>query len=210
MWTEWLESKRDLAPAGMADYRMNSFAWVWMISEQAFIRTAVQGILIAIGFSFFVLLFATQNLLLTVVSVLCVAYVVVSVVAIMVFKNWQLGVSECICVVILIGFSVDYIVHLGSDYMHSKLESRYAKMEQAYKHMGISILSGMITTAVAGAFLFGGVILTFNKFAVLITSTITISFLVAMILYGAVLMTIGPEGNFCNICPDMSDNAKLS
>lgn len=53
--------------------------------------------------------------------------------------------------------------------------------------MGISIMSGMITTAVAGAFLFGGVILTFNKFAVLITSTVTISFLVAMILYGAIL-----------------------
>lgn len=70
----------------MKGYRMNSFAWVWMISEKAFIRTAVQGILIAIGFSFFVLLFATQNLLLTVISVLCVAYVVVSVVAIMVLK----------------------------------------------------------------------------------------------------------------------------
>jgi predicted RND superfamily exporter protein len=101
----------------------------------------------------------------SVISVFCVAYVVVSVVAIMVFKKWQLGVSECICVVILIGFSVDYIVHLGSDYMHSKMETRYDKMKQAYKEMGISIMSGMITTAVAGAFLFGGVILTFNKFA---------------------------------------------
>jgi len=53
--------------------------------------------------------------------------------------------------------------------------------------MGISIMSGTITTAGAGAFLFGGVILTFNKFAVLITSTICISFLVAMILFGAIL-----------------------
>ena len=53
--------------------------------------------------------------------------------------------------------------------------------------MGISILSGMVTTAVAGAFLFGGVLLTFYKFAVLITSTICIAFLVSMILYGALL-----------------------
>ena len=98
-----------------------------------------------------------------------------------------MGVSECICVVILIGFSVDYIVHLGSDYMHSKLESRLDKMRQAYQHMGISIMSGTITTAGAGAFLFGGVILTFTKFAVLITSTICISFLVSMILFGAIL-----------------------
>ena len=53
--------------------------------------------------------------------------------------------------------------------------------------MGISIMSGTITTAGAGAFLFGGVILTFTKFAVLITSTICISFLVSMILFGAIL-----------------------
>ena len=79
----------------------------------------MQGIAIALGFAFCVLLIATHNLLLTIISVFCVAYVIVSVVAIMVLKEWQLGVSECICVVILIGFSVDYIVHLGADYMHS-------------------------------------------------------------------------------------------
>ena len=67
--------------------------------------------------------------------------------------------------------------------------------------MGISIMSGMITTAIAGAFLFGGVLLTFNKFALLITSTITIAFLVSMVLFGAILQTIGPEKNYCNVCP---------
>ena len=64
----------------------------------------------------------------TVISVFCVGYVVVSVVAIIVLKGWQLGVSECTCIVIIIGFSVDYVVHLGSDYMHSRLESRVDKM----------------------------------------------------------------------------------
>jgi protein dispatched 1 len=191
----------DSAPPGMENYRMNSFVWAWMASEEAFIRTAVQGMAIAILFAFLVLLIATHNLLLTLISVFCVAYVVVSVVAIMVLKDWQLGISECICVVILIGFSVDYIVHLGSDYIHSNLDSRMDKMRQAYQHMGISIMSGMITTTISGAFLFGGVILTFNKFALLITSTIIIAFLVSMVLFGAILQTIGPEKNYCNVCP---------
>jgi len=44
----------------------------------------VQGIAIALGFAFCVLLIATHNLLLTIISVFCVAYVIVSVVAIMV------------------------------------------------------------------------------------------------------------------------------
>lgn len=81
------------------------------------------------AFAFFVLLGATLNLLLTAMAIFCVAYIVVTIVAIMVLKGWQLGVSECICVVILIGFSVDYVVHLGADYMHSGERTRRRKIE---------------------------------------------------------------------------------
>ena len=58
-WNNWLDSKIDAAPTGMKDYRMNCFAWVWMVSEQAFVQTAVQGIAIAILFASIVLLAAT-------------------------------------------------------------------------------------------------------------------------------------------------------
>ena len=45
--------------------------------------------------------------------------IVVSVVAIMTMRGWALGTTESISVVILIGFSVDYVIHLSADYMHS-------------------------------------------------------------------------------------------
>jgi predicted RND superfamily exporter protein len=76
-------------------------------------------------------------------------------------KGWQLGVSESICVVILIGFSVDYVIHLSSDYMHSPYVSRHDKMQQSYTEMGVSILSGSITTFGSGFFLSFGRIVTF-------------------------------------------------
>ena len=144
------------------------------------------------SFAFLILLGATMNIFLSLYSIFCVAYIVVTVLCIMVLKEWQLGVSECICVVILIGFSVDYVVHLAADYTHSSAITRNDKIKQAYKEMGISILSGCITTAGSGAFLFGGIVLTFQKFAVLITSTITVSFLVSMVLFGAICHSIGP------------------
>jgi len=37
----------------------------------------------------------------------------------MVFLGWELGVAESMGIVILIGFSVDYVVHLSSHYSHS-------------------------------------------------------------------------------------------
>ena len=62
---------------------------------------------------------------------------------------------------VIIGFSVDYTVHLAADYMHSPHSSRSDKMRQAYTEMGVSILSGTITTLGAGAFLFGGQVVIF-------------------------------------------------
>jgi protein dispatched 1 len=113
--------------------------------------------------------------------------------------GWEIGVSESLAMVILIGFSVDYVVHLSSDYVHSAHQSRHDKMQQSYREMGISILSGCVTTFGSGVFLFGGKLVTFNKFAIMITSTVTISFLVSMLLFGAIMHAIGPQDGFGDI-----------
>jgi len=122
-----------------------------------------------------------------------------SVLGIMQMKGWEIGVSESLAMVILIGFSVDYVVHLSADYMHSAHTSRHDKIKQAYTEMGVSILSGAVTTFGSGIFLFGGEMLFFRKFALLITSTITLSFLISMLLFGALMHTFGPEDGFGDV-----------
>ena len=72
--------------------------------------------------------------------------------------------------------------------------------------MGISILSGTITTLGCGISLFGGKLLTFKKFAVIITSTISISFLSAMLMFGAVCHDVGPQNNFGDVCCCLKKN----
>jgi len=42
--------------------------------------------------------------------------------------GWQLGEIESLAVVANIGLSVDYIVHLAADYMHSREATRFEKM----------------------------------------------------------------------------------
>lgn len=144
-------------------------------------------------FAFIILCIATRNLTQSVISIFCVICIVVSVVAIMKIKNWALGTSESIAVVILIGFSVDYVIHLSADYMHSPQKSRHDKMQQAYTEMGVSITSGAITTFGSGVFLFGGFLILFQKFAVLITATIAIAYFMAMLFFGAMSHIFGPE-----------------
>lgn len=112
-------------------------------------------------FAFIILTVVTCNMLLAFWAIFSVLIVVVSVVTIMVLQGWELGVSESIAVVILIGLSVDYVVHLAQDFKHSPATHRSAKMRQAYQEMGVSIFSGTITTLGAGAALFGGKVITF-------------------------------------------------
>eukprot|EP00452_MALV-II_sp_L67-6_P000005 gene5-49_t len=74
----------------------------------------------------------------------------------MVIAGWELGVPESIAVVIVIGFSVDYVVHLAAHYVHSPFNSREERATESVTAMGVSIFSGAITTMGSGVFLFGG------------------------------------------------------
>jgi len=130
--------------------------------------------------------------------VLSVVFIVTTVVSVMVFQGWQLGISESIGVVILIGFSVDYVVHLSSHYIHSAQKERGNRMQDSYYEMGATILGGSITTIGSGVFLFLATVTLFQKFAVLITVTIIVSFIYSMIFFGAIMHAFGPQGDTGN------------
>jgi len=157
MWEDFLADFKKEAPASMQSVQQTAGQfWAFMPSERAFLTSAFQGMSIATVFAFFVLLLATGNIIQAFISLLCVAVIIVSVLAIMYFQGWEIGISESISMVILIGFSVDYCVHLSADFMHSAHPQRGNKMQQAYQEMGISIFSGAITTFGSGVFLFMG------------------------------------------------------
>lgn len=115
------------------------------------------------------------------------------------WNGMELGVSESIAIVILIGFSVDYIIHLSHSYIHSKFPSRNDKMRQSYREMGISIFSGCITTFGCGACLFGGNFVFFQKFALIICMTVFIAFLTAVFTFGAACHIMGPQNGFSDL-----------
>ena len=156
-----------------------------------------------------VLLAATQNILLTMASVISVAVVVVTIIALIVTLKWELGLSECLCIVIMIGLSIDYCVHLAMDYKYQPYILRARKMQATYKNMGSPILAGTISTLGAGTFLFGGKLTIFMKFGVCIMCTIAVSFIVSMVFFGALMMIVGPQngcGDIFSACQERDIN----
>ena len=110
--------------------------------------------------------------------------------------GWSLGILEAISVVIIVGFSVDYVVHLANHYVESVYQDRYRRMKDALTSIGISIVSGAITTIGSSIFLLMATILFYEKFAVLVLSTILFSLYFSLVFFVCINHWIGPNGHF--------------
>ena len=170
-----------------------------MRSEKAFYDGVLQGVSISAVLAFSIMLISTQNVLIALYAIISVAWIVLVVVGFMVMNGYQLGVSESIAMVIIIGFSVDYVVHLGAHYVHKKSPDRTDRTSDAVGAMGVSIFSGALTTFGSGVFLFGGQMIFFQKFALIITSTVIVSLFFAMVYFTSFLHAFGPEYEQGNI-----------
>jgi protein dispatched 1 len=146
-WENLKDNYNKNSPIGINNsFQTAAFHWAFLVTEKAFVSGAIQGTLISMLFAFLVLLFSTLNIMIALYSILSIGGIVVSAISVMEMSGWTLGIIESIAMVILIGFSVDYVVHLANHYVESVYEDRYRKMQESLGSIGISILSGAITT----------------------------------------------------------------
>lgn len=166
-----------------------------MITERELVESSINGIFISLGFALLTLIIFTFNIIISVYSVITISGIILSVIAIMVMAGFELGMSESISIVVLIGMSVDYVVHLAHHYVESTHNDKYERTKESLKEIGVSIISGGITTLGSGCMLFFATIVTFVKFAFLIVTTVLFSFYFSMVFFTAFTHIIGPQGN---------------
>lgn len=77
-------------------------------------------------------------------------------------------------------------------YVDSIYTDRYRRTKVALRDLGMSIVSGALTTAVAGFFLIFGTLVVFNKFAHLIIATVCFSLIFALLFFAALMHALGP------------------
>jgi len=187
--------------AGVANAKMTSVGEAWPIIEtEPFFRIgAMQGIAIAVSIAFFVLLAFTQNILISIFAVVAIFGVMLSVSIFILAAGWKFGTTESVAVVIVIGFSVDYVVHLGHSYLESNLQDREKRLTMALLTMGISVTSGAITTALSGIPLMFSVFIFFYKMGLLIFFICIFALSWSLLFFMAFLAFLGPEGDTGNI-----------
>ena len=181
---------------------MGEFFWAWMDTETALITNAGTGMGIAVVFTLVVLIVSTMNWVIAAYATLSIAGILACVMGIMKYCNWEFGIVVSIASVILIGFSVDYVVHLGNHYAECTIyPDRNNRMRESLKQIGISLFGASITTLLAGIPLYFCEMTFFTKFAILISATISFSLLFAFVFFSSLCHAFGPQHNFGNLKP---------
>ncbi|EGD75300.1 hypothetical protein PTSG_06952 [Salpingoeca rosetta] len=160
--------------------------------EDTLLRAAIVGIAASLSLAFVIIIVMTRDITLSVMSIISIGGVVVSLIALMVMLGWTLGLIESVCLTILVGLSVDYVIHLANAYRESHEVTRFSRVRDALVMMGISVLSASITTFLAGFVLFFGYITFFFKFGVFIALTI---FFAAIWAFGFFMSLAAIAGN---------------
>mmetsp|Transcript_48112 Transcript_48112/g.75144 ORF Transcript_48112/g.75144 Transcript_48112/m.75144 type:complete len:1138 (+) Transcript_48112:214-3627(+) len=195
------------APEGMrtlfqTDTELSHMGWTWMEIEDALIDNLLRGFSICFPVAFVVLLLATGNVLIALYATSTLAFIVAGVLgAAKLYYGWHLGIAESIAGVIVIGFSVDYTVHLGHMYREAPhaMTTREERVKYSLTYMGGTVLGGGITTLGAGVILFLCTLTFFTKMAVLLVWTILLSTLYSLFYFMPLCAVTGPENDFGGI-----------
>eukprot|EP00961_Rhodomonas_salina_P183703 2479690-Rhodomonas_salina.1 len=189
------------APAGMesmfqTDTQASGTGWTWMDVEDALVQNLLTGFAICFPVAFVVLVFATGNVVIATFATTSIVFIVAGVLgAAKLYYDWDLGIAESIAGVIVIGFSVDYTVHLGHMYKEGE-GSREAKTRHALTYMGTTVIGGGLTTLSAGLVLFLCTLTFFTKMALLLVWTILLSIVYALFFFMPLCILFGPEDRF--------------
>ena len=100
---------------------------------------------------------------------------------------------ESSLIIMIMGLQVDFILHLSLNYVLSRRITRFERVGEMYKNMGITIITMFATLLSSSLFLFGGDLEIFQKQAILLSATVGISAVTALTLFGGMLQIVGPE-----------------
>jgi len=206
-WEDYINGKIATAPAGLRGGYQTSEAWWWMDTVANMQTGAYSAAGITLLLAAVVILAGTGNVVITIYSVGAIFVILAATVATVVAMGWTLGFLEGICFSILIGLSVDFVIHMGHGYVEAVrlgqeqgvVLSRHKCAQQSVATMGFPVLSAGLTTLLSAVILFFCEITFFQKFGTIVLLSMIFAMIATFMLYVPLLDAAGPEGNFGNV-----------
>eukprot|EP00466_Bigelowiella_natans_P019211 jgi/Bigna1/85675/estExt_fgenesh1_pg.C_50195 len=197
--------QNDVNPPGMNNAFAASGTWVWVEAELGTVSGFYSGLMIVFPVAFFVLILATSNIILALYAIISIGLIVAGVLGfIQEYLGWSLGVAEAIAGIIVIGFSVDYVIHLGHMYVEAGLGQQAiagceGRFTYAAEKMVSTVIAGGITTFGAAIPLWFCQMTFFPKMGTLMALTIFFSLIYSVGFFMALSLVAGPVGRAGNL-----------
>lgn len=162
--------------------------FILMNNQKIFRTSAITGAMIGCAIAFLVIFVSTMNPVIAAFATFSITCVLCSVVGAVTMRGWTLGTTTAILISILAGFSVDYVVHLAHAYVETPGNSEQ-RVRGAFSDMGVSVMSGMITSVLASLPLFLCKIKFFSAFGTFLCATIGFSWIYANFMFMGLMAT---------------------
>jgi 5-methyltetrahydrofolate--homocysteine methyltransferase len=191
---KWVQGQNQKAPQGVSNAFTSSIDFWWYDTTLWMVETAKGSAGIAIGAAAVVIFVSSRSIAMTLFSVVSVGYILTSVAALMFAAGWTLGFLESICFAILIGISVDFVIHFSHAYTVLPGDiPRGKRTKYALVHMGPSVLAAGFTTASGAVVMLFTTLLFFRLFATALVFTVLQATVGSFVVFLVLADCIGPS-----------------
>ena len=146
----WFQSVSSNAPTSFKSGFWHSELTFYDLQKSLATGTQVAlGISVAIAFC--VVLLTTWNLLISLLTIVSIAFVMSTSMGTLVLAGWKLNIMESLIFSVAVGLAVDFTLHYGVAYRSAiDKSSRESRVNYSFTHLGSAVAMGAFTTFISG------------------------------------------------------------
>eukprot|EP00933_Yihiella_yeosuensis_P046199 TRINITY_DN41695_c0_g1_i1.p1 TRINITY_DN41695_c0_g1~~TRINITY_DN41695_c0_g1_i1.p1 ORF type:complete len:246 (-),score=35.57 TRINITY_DN41695_c0_g1_i1:109-846(-) len=110
--------------------------------------------------------------------------------------GWEFGAIEALALIIVVGLSVDYTLHIAQCYQKSSCATARLKVQDALRRTGSALVGSASTSVLACPPIMFCTIEVFVRFGAVIISSMVLSLLFGLIFFSAMLVVVSPNGSW--------------
>eukprot|EP00928_Gymnodinium_smaydae_P021462 TRINITY_DN18371_c0_g2_i1.p1 TRINITY_DN18371_c0_g2~~TRINITY_DN18371_c0_g2_i1.p1 ORF type:complete len:1173 (+),score=156.61 TRINITY_DN18371_c0_g2_i1:50-3568(+) len=206
LWDDYVFKHNGLVVGNAPEATHTSPLWVLADATSELISSTLITLLLVVVLAFAAVLLATKSLSLSIIVVLATVLVVGGLIFVIVnIMGLSIGPIEVIALIVFIGYSLTYSLHIGHHYglanalkrqlppqLSRSKALRHVRVEFALRCIGGAIIGSAFTTIGCSLFLLGCTLVIFNKLGAVAITVTVLSVFVSLVVLPAVLLLLGP------------------
>lgn len=198
-WEAYIEQLNKNAPDDLKVLLVSN-SFTQMKAELSVVESTISSFVCSVALTMATVLIFTGNLVIALYTVITIILTVSTLFGVLVWVlNWEFGAIQAVAVILFVGLSVDYCLHLGHSYNESIANTRLDRMTEALSQLGTAVLGGALTTLGSVVFLWPCYIYLFVQLGMMIFANMLLATLYTFLFLAPLLMVAGPTGHWSSI-----------